>query len=464
MQKHPNILLIMDDQHRWDYLGCYGADFVDTPNIDRIATSGVRFSKAFTSAPVCAPARIALATGIHPLRSGATDNDSYLPDEYPTYYQRLRDGGYRVGAIGKLDLAKPDKYNGRYGDRPIAYRWGFTHPEECEGKLHAALGYPKEPLRGPYTNYLNEKGLLDVFCEDYWERIKKWSHIHGSTDSPLKTEDFEDGYIGRRAAEWISNIPDDFPWHLFVSFVGPHDPFDPPMEYADLFRDAVMTEGIPAHADQKPQWIQDKQVDFTQEQLASVRCQYAALIKLIDDQVGIILNALEERGMLENTYIIFASDHGEMMGDHHLFLKSLPYEPSIHVPLICSGPGIPQGVVADTLVELFDLNPTICALAGVEPAPNMDARSLDPLLLDGSENHREYIVTAMPNWRCIRTEQYKYVDHYNVAPELYDLIADPQETQNIAGQHPDIVSNLRKLLNSHLLRPGSKSVFADVMG
>lgn len=464
MEERPNILMIMDDQHRWDYLGCYGADFVDTPNIDRLAARGTRFSHAFTSAPVCAPARIGLASGMHPLRIGTTDNDSYLPPEFPTYYQRLRDGGYRVGCIGKLDLAKPDKYNGRYGDRPKTYSWGFTHPEECEGKLHAALGYPKEPPHGPYTNYLNDKGLLDVFCQDYWERIKIRSQIHGSHDSPLAAEDYEDTYIGRRAAHFIETIPDDFPWHLFVSFVGPHDPFDPPTEYAEQFRSVRVPESIPGNSNQKPQWIREDQVEFTQDELAHVRRQYCALIKLIDDQVGMILAALEKRGVLDSTYIVFASDHGEMLGDHNLFLKRFAYEPSIHIPLICAGPGIPEGVVSSAFVELIDLNPTVCELANLSPNPNMDARSFAPVLRGNETHHRDYIVTAMPNWRCIRTDRYKYVDNYNVAPELYDLIADPDEIVNVASQQPKIVSELQKQLNRHFLSEGSTPVSEDVMG
>ena len=181
----PNILLIMDDQHRWDYLGCYGADFVDSPNIDRLASQGIRFTNTYTNAPVCAAARIGLATGMYPERIGTLDNNTYLPSQLPTYYQRLRDSGYHVGCVGKLDLAKPDKYNGRYGDRPYTYSWGFTHPEECEGKIHAAEGYPDAPLRGPYTHYLKENGLLDAFCEDYWNRIRVRTHAQTSYDSVL---------------------------------------------------------------------------------------------------------------------------------------------------------------------------------------------------------------------------------------------------------------------------------------
>ncbi|MCY4537429.1 MAG: sulfatase-like hydrolase/transferase [Chloroflexi bacterium] len=441
----PNILLIMTDQHRWDYLGCGGADFVDTPNIDRLAASGIRFAKAFTNAPVCAPARIGLATGMHPARIGTLDNNSYLPARLPTYYQALRDSGYRVGCVGKLDLAKPDPYNGRHGDRPQVYRWGFTHPEECEGKMHAAQGDPSAP-HGPYTHYLKDRGLLQAFWNDYRMRARQGWILGASHYSVLSTEDFEDSYIGRRAAQWIETIPDDFPWHLFVSFVGPHDPFDPPREYAEQFRNRPMPDAVPKNRNGKPQWIRNRQQEFSAEELARIRRQYCALIKLIDDQVGALLDALAARDMLENTYIIFTSDHGEMLGDQGLFQKQAPYEPSIHIPLIVSGPGIERGAVSDALVEMSDLNPTICALAGVAPAPDMDARSFDQILFGEQREHRTEIVSALMNFTCLRTRAHKYVDNRDDMPELYDLQNDPGETRNIAEDCPDQVATMRDRL------------------
>ena len=452
-QTSPNILLIMTDQHRWDYLGCAGADFVDTPNIDRLAESGVRFNNAFTNAPVCAPARIGLATGMHPARIGTLDNQSYLPSHLPTYYQRLRDSGYRVGCVGKLDLAKPDKYNGRYGDRPAVYRWGFTHPEEVEGKMHAAQGEPTAP-HGPYTHYLKDKGRLSAFWEDYRKRAEDGWILGASHDSVLPTEDFQDCYIGRRAAQWIETIADDFPWHLFVSFVGPHDPFDPPSEYAEQFRDAEMPDAIPKSLEGKPQWVLNRQKEFTAEELAQIRRQYCALIKLIDDQVGELLYALRKRDMLDNTVIIFTSDHGEMLGDHGLFQKQVPYEPSIHIPLVVAGPGIEPGRTSEALVDMSDLNPTICALAGVDAAPDMDARSFDGILRGNQTEHRQDIHIAMPNYRGIRNRRHKFVDNVNDVPELYDLMNDPGERHNVADECPDQVADMREGLKYYLLPDG----------
>ena len=147
----PNLLFIMTDQFRHDYFGAARAGFVHTPHLDRIAARGVRFTQCTTNAPVCAPARIGLASGLQPSRLGALDNQSFLPRRVLPYYRRLRDHGYRVGCVGKLDLAKPDGYNGRHGDRPVVYSWGFTHPEEDEGKMHA--GKSPSP-RGPYGFWL----------------------------------------------------------------------------------------------------------------------------------------------------------------------------------------------------------------------------------------------------------------------------------------------------------------------
>ena len=455
-QTSPNILLIMTDQHRWDYLGCSGADFVDTPNIDRLAESGVRFTNAITNAPVCAPARIGLATGMHPARIGALDNSCYLPPHLPTYYQRLRDKGYRVGCVGKLDLAKPDKYNGRHGDRPAVYRWGFTHPEEVEGKMHAAQGEPTAP-HGPYTHYLKDRGRLTAFWEDYRKRAEEGWILGASHDSVLPTEDFQDCYIGRRAAQWISTIPDDFPWHLFVSFVGPHDPFDPPSEYAQQFRDAVMPDAIPKSQHGRPGWVLNRQKDFSEEELAHIRRQYCALIKLIDDQIGMLLDALEARNMLGNTIIIFSSDHGEMLGDHGLFQKQLPYEPSIHIPLIVAGPGIERGKESDALVDMYDLNPTICALADVDAAPNIDARSFDGILHGNQTEHRQDIHIAMPNFRGIRNRTHKFVDNTNDMLELYDLMNDPGERHNVADECPDQVAAMRDRLKHYFGREGDVS-------
>lgn len=445
---NPNVLLIMADQQRFDYLGYMGADFVSTPNLDRLAARGTVFTHCCTNAPICAPARIGLATGMDPWRLGSLGNGSFLPRSSTTYYQRLRDYGYRVGCVGKLDLAKPDQYNGRYGDRPCCYTWGFTHPEECEGKMHA--GSSATPI-GPYTHWLEDRGELKSFHEDYTARQKEgwFKALH---DSVLPNEAFEDAYIGTRAADWISKVPDDFPWHYFVSFVGPHDPFDAPKAYADNYRNADMPAPLLPTPDGKSAEYANRQCNMGLEQINKARQMYCAAIELIDDKIGEILDALDNRGMTDNTVIIFTSDHGEMLGDHGLFTKGVGYEQALRVPLLMAGPGVPEGKRSDTLVELNDVNPSICEAAGLPPQESIDAKSLYPYLRGDVDEHRDQAFSCLDNFKCLRTKTHKVILSRNdrMCVELYDLVNDPNETTNVRDRKKDVCGPLRSRIQQRL--------------
>ena len=381
-----------------------------------------------------------LASGLQPSRIGCVDNSGILPLSTPTYYQRLRDHSYRVACVGKLDLAKSDPYNGRDGDRPVAFPWGFTHPEECEGKVHA--GSSRTPI-GPYTRFLDEKGLLGALYDDYARRMEEGYDV-AAHDSVLPTEAFEDNYIGERAAKWIEQAADDFPWHMFVSFVGPHSPFDPPTQYADRYRDAAMPEPVPFSPDGKPAWVQVRSKSYDPETGAITRRQYCAATEAVDDMVGRVLAAVDAAGQTDSTYVIFASDHGEMLGDHGMYAKSCPQEAALRVPLIIAGPGIEGGRTSDALVELIDVNPTICDLAALDPQPNIDARSVRPVLDGHSETHRTETVSAFRTFRLIRTHEHKLVENYDDVTELYDLQNDPDEHHNIADANPKIVARLAR--------------------
>jgi choline-sulfatase len=269
-------------------------------------------------------------------------------------------------------------------------------------------------------------------------------------DSVLPTEAFEDAYIGRRAAAWLESVPMDFPWHYFVSFVGPHNPFDPPTEYAEHFRDAPMPDPISDTMEGKPDWVRAKDQGLTPEEITVTQRQYCAAIELIDDQIGQMMDVLESRDMLENTVIVYTSDHGEMLGDHGLYTKSVPYEASVRIPLIVAGPGIERGV-SDALVELIDLNPTVCELAGLPPQEDIDARTLVPVLTGGREAHRTETVSAIRNFRCLRTAQVKYVEHLNDRDELYDLAEDPHELVNLADAQPERRRALSRRLHARYL-------------
>ena len=446
----PNILFIMADQLRADYLGCDGATWVDTPNIDSIAAKGTLFKHCYTNSPVCAPARIALATGMRPHRIGALDNLAFLPAGERTYYQRVRDQEYYVGCSGKLDLAKPDSYNGLKGDRPCNFGFGFTHPIEVEGKMHA--GSRPEPF-GPYSSYLQSKGLLEKFHQDYQARSNA-GFFFSAHDSVLETEDWHDVYIGRRAVQWLEERPKDYPYHMFVSFAGPHDPFDPPTEYADQYRDREMPprvidsgEGKPERVKKRMGWVNRR----SEDELLHLRRQYCAAIKAVDDTVGQILAAAETRDDGRDTFIIFSADHGEMICDHSLTVKHWAYEPSWRVPLIISGPGLPEGGISDALVELIDVGETIADLAGSPRPHNIDAHSLLPLLHGETYEHRDHVITMERPYRAIRTKKWKLCETYNDVSELYDMEYDPQELNNVIDEHPDVARDLRKMMAAGMM-------------
>jgi len=379
------------------------------------------------------------------------DNNGYIPPNATCYYARLRDSGYRVGCVGKLHLVGPSrKDHGSKGDQPILYQWGFTHPEEHEGKCEAGLS---DKPTGIYTHHLAQQGKLRSFYEDYVER-KRVGWASASDDAILSTEDFHDYWTGTRAVDWLNNIDSDQPWHLFVSFGGPHDPFDPPTEFADRYRNARTPDPIAANLEGKPQNIhgiyRKHEREFTDDSLAiRSRQQYAALIELIDVQVGRLMNTLEARGMLDNTIIMFTSDHGEMLGDHGLWRKRVFYESSLRVPLIAAGPGVAQGRSTDALIEMSDINPTICELAGLPAQPNIDARSFVGVL-QGQTDHRESIVSQIDLRDCIRTATHKLIRTHGQL-ELYDLKNDPTEQVNIADQDKAMVEELNiALLQRHL--------------
>lgn len=440
-RERPNILFIMADQWRHDWLGYRGADWVDTPNLDALAQRSRIFTQAICNSPVCAPSRIGLASGLYPHRLGALDNHAFLPLSQKTYYAQLRDHGYHVGCCGKLDLAKPDGFNGYRGDRPLTYAWGFTDPHECEGKMHAGRG---DPPNGPYTHWLREQDpkAHKAFCEDYKRRVGRGA-ARLLAPSVVPTELFEDTYIAERSGEMIRSLPREFPWHFFVSFVGPHDPFDPPEEYFARYADRDMPGAIPRASEERGELYAKKAWrDLDEATINHARQLYAGAIAHLDEQIGKLLQVLEATGQADNTCIIFASDHGEMLGDHHMWTKAVPYEAALRVPLMISGPGIEAGT-SEALVELNDINPTVCDLAGVPTLPGIDARSLRPLLHGETEMHRQVQFSAHRGFMLARTAREKAVIHDTGRGEYYRLDADPGEQRNLAETAAEAFARLR---------------------
>lgn len=442
-QRQPNFLFLFPDQWRWDWLGCAGYGIpVQTPNIDALAALGMRFTQCRTNSPVCAPARAALATAMRYHKCGVPGNGFNLDTTSDTYFKHLRDAGYRVAATGKTDLQKHGKWKGLDGWTTAMGQLGFTQTVNQAGK-HDAINAGTDKPQDPYMAFLHRHNLQHVHADDY-QRRGQVAHQNRNghdmridpTPSPLTSEHHTDDFCGRAAQNYLQQWAVGEPWYLWVNFPGPHEPYDPTV--AQLARYESVTFANP---------VEPGPVDNDHQ---AIRRAYAAMITGIDDWVGRLVAEIERRGELDNTYIIFASDHGEMLGDHGRWNKGVAYEPSVHVPLVIAGPGIETGC-SDALVELIDLAATITDLAGLAIPQTWDARSLRCLLLDNpSSAHRDVQVSQLKDWAMLFDGRYKLVRTDQMPDELFDLANDENECCNLAGKMPEICDKLKARLAMEL--------------
>ena len=321
-----NLLLITSDQQRWDSLPCYGLDFVQAPALNRLAAEGLVFENGIVPAPLCVPCRAAILSGQYPSTIGALGNGSALGN-VPTWPSLLGTDGRRTAAIGKMHYNPWDEMGG-FHERIIA-----------EDKRHFYL--PDD-----HVKFLKSHGMERMHPVEkpgYFENL-------GASVTPRPKKFHIDAFVGDQAAEWIGKNGRD-PFAVWVSFPGPHDPYDPPEEMAELYYDAPIPEpvGFPNEPG-KPaaqQGGKDRlfaavyQYDLTHatpEHYRRWRAHYYANITLIDEGIGKMLEALEAAGVLDDTLIIFTSDHGDSLGDHGMPFKSFFYDAMVHVPLIVRGP------------------------------------------------------------------------------------------------------------------------------
>jgi len=449
----PNLLLLFPDQWRGDWLNCnderigYGKAPVRTPNIDALAARGTRFTRMITNSPVCAPARACLALGNRRHRTGVWSNgDDTTPGE-TTLFNRLQARGYRTLTCGKNDLHKgsDDYHNTGWAPRLAAY--GFSDAIDQRGKMNAAGPQRSRDRGGAYLSYLRSHAMLDTHVEDYAARqTEPYNWTIAPWANPMPREHFTDDFCGRSALELLDRTPTGQPWCLWVNFPGPHDPHDPPRELQQRYDDVEFPPPVNGQKDLNGRDIEHQQL----------RRNYAASCEGIDEWVGWIIDEVDRRGELDNTIIVFFSDHGEMLGDHGRWQKTVWQEPSVNVPLVVAGPGIEQGKISDALVELIDVHATCLDLAGIDVPDDIDGQSFAPLLHDGkASEHRDVMISALGFWRMICDPRWKLVAFDDDAPGaagetwLYDLDNDPSELTNVADDHPDEVARLAKLLDEH---------------
>ena len=426
----PNVLFFFPDQHRFDFLGTNPDLPVRTPTLDALAARGVRFTRAFTPSPLCAPARACLAAGKWYENARVRDNGDDYPVDQPTFYAALRAAGYRVGGVGKFDLNKGSNDWGLDGKNHLD-EWGFTDGINSEGK-HAGVNTGAESPRGPYMKYLHDRGLAEAYVEDMRTR-HNYRDVH---PLPIPEDAYGDNWVAENGLEVIRNFPTDRPWFLQVNFPGPHEPMDVTPSMREAWKDVPFP---PAHDND----------EWDAESHCRTRQNYAAMIENIDRHLARYLDLIAERGELENTVVVYSSDHGEMLGDHNRWAKSSYYDPSIGVPLVIAGPGIAEGIVTDTLVSIHDLAATFLDLAGIEPIEGADARSLRPVLEGRTSAHRALIFCGLKRWRSVFDGRFKLVEIDGERPILFDLETDPLEDRNVAAERPEEVARLADARRRH---------------
>ncbi len=423
----PNVLFLMVDEMRWDAMSCAGHPVVKTPNLDRLAENSVRFSRAYSASPVCVPARNSLFTSRYTPVHGVLSNkhnvnagEIFLPSIFQYF-------GYKTAISGKLHFQPkgPD-----YGfDEFYSYRNEGTQFENSYDF------FITQKYGDPVKNRYSRKPGSQIYASDPLGRdYGEYAH---------DIADYETSWIGRYAVEFIRRQNTGRPWFLFTSFNRPHSPYVLPEPYFSMYRDKEIPlpeipqeiinarPGMPRN--QQRQHIANKDMlrDLTQSYLAS--------ITFVDDQIGLILNELKQRGMEEDTIIVFTSDHGNMLGERGRFFKSCMYDGSARIPLIIS---VPEKWLPDIkpernvqeIVELIDIMPTLLDLAGLKNSVSgMQGESLKELLCGNAKNWKNEAYSRL--WEdMLVSGNYKYI--YSSKEnrwEVYDLAADPLEQNNLAG-------------------------------
>ena len=446
----PNILLVMSDQHRADMMGCAGDPSVLTPSLDALASEGVRFSRVSCQGPLCMPSRASFMTERYVRDHGVYTNWAEIPEDSPTYARALREAGYHTSLLGKAHLYLDEKLT-------------VSHIDDMAGRLEA-LGFAEvfetgdkfvSKIPSRYTDFLAGRHLLEAYQKHIADRSYQGENEDGqnatkcvpmwdSTPTPLPLEAYVDTWHGLEAVSWIERYDRAEPFFLFVGFPGPHDPWDAPEEAVRRYRDVDISmprstrrptvEGTGRYSALLNSflWVSDSDT-MTEDAIRGMRRSYAADISVIDSAVGAMIDALEGKGLLDNTWVFYTSDHGEMAGNHGLMSKCVLYEPAVRVPLIVRPPGGCASRVVDSLVEHLDVPASLREIAGAADIPGSEGRSLLSTINGGSAEPRTLTVSENWGFAAFETDRYKLVvDEDAVAPcQLFDLHEDPAEDHDL---------------------------------
>ena len=474
-----NILFIMCDQLRADYLSCYGHPFLETPNIDRLAERGVRFSSAYCQAPLCGPSRASFYTGRYLASHGALVNADPLKLGELSLGDYLKKINYRTVLVGKSEArANQDalarlRIDQRSNLGQRLAQGGFEHYE------HFAGIYPDEivPDDLAYNDYLRSNGYDGENLWESWansaydvnsKKVSGWQMRNANLPAAVAEEHSETAFTTDRALEFLSGVDPNDQWCLHLSYIKPHWPYLVPAPYHSLYcKDQILPVVRNPDELQAPHPVfkafheQTYSQNFSRDEVRErVIPTYMGLIKQIDDHLGRVFEMLKSKKLMDSTLIVFTADHGDYLGDHWLGEKDLFHEPSVRIPLIVYDPETyaesTRGTVNHEFVEAVDIVPTMVEFAGGNICKQrMEGQSLLPLtrgILD-QDNKREYTISQIDYsdrgprvslnlhpYDCrahmIRTKDWKYILHEKFSPQLFDLKNDPEEFYDL-GADPE---------------------------
>jgi arylsulfatase A-like enzyme len=491
-RRTKNVLFVMCDQLRWDYLSCYGHPRLETPNIDALAARGVRFTRAYVQSPVCGASRMSFYTGRYVQSHGASWNGVPLKVGEMTLGDYLRPLGVETVLVGKTHMRADHEGMERLGIDPnsiIGVRvaeCGFDPYERDDGLHGLGPDGRYDPQVPRYNAYLNNKGYAgdnpwhdwaNAAAGDGNSLASGWAMRNARKPARVAEADSETPYMTGRAMNFITEAGDR-PWCLHLSYIKPHWPYIAPAPYNAMYGAGDVQPVVRSQEERRnPHPIlaefMERRVgkafarDDVREEVIPV---YMGLIKQIDDQLGRLFRFMQERGQLDTTMIVFTSDHGDYLGDHWMGEKDLFHEPSVRIPLIVVDPSAEadsvRGTVCDELVESIDLLPTFLEVLGADPAQQshrLEGRSLVPLLRGKvPAQWRRFIISeydyslqpfatklgVVPRDArlfMVADKRWKLIHALGFRPMLYDLETDPDELRDL-GADPAFEGDRRRLM------------------
>ncbi len=421
----PNVLLLMSDQHHPGFAGFAGHDVVQTPNLDKLASRGAVFANAYCTSPLCCPSRMSFLTARHPSGIGCWTNTSQLNSDVPTIAHAFLAGDYETVLSGRMHFVGSDQ------------RHGFQHRlvGDVPGTVHLAAGWKLDEVLGT---------LADTPGARLPSLIKSGPGVTGYQAYDQAVSDTTATWLRARGKQGAGK-----PFFLTAGFALPHCPYIAPMDDFAYYASRVRLGEVPAGDEQLHPYLEAKKAKCglvptpPLEKRWSARVAYHGLCTVLDRHIGNVLRALEDAGLVDNTIVVYTSDHGEMLGEHGLWWKSTFYDSSARVPLVISVPG--AGLKSGRLlqnVSLIDLGPTLLELADIDPLPGVEGRSFGDLLRGRPQSNRSDTVrcelvepvadgdTVVP-LRMIKRGDFKYCYYHGFRPSLFDLRTDPLEVRDL---------------------------------